>query len=123
MWRSGSKERRWRASSPVQLPGAQEPWRGKRRRPANLIVHAGGQNRRSSGPAPLSGEGGDPTPLRVPAWVVWLFGIAVVFAYLAMLSHFPLAEPDEPRYAEIAREMIELGDWVTPHLNYVKYFE
>ncbi len=35
----------------------------------------------------------------------------------------PLAEPDEARYAEIPREMIELRDWVTPHLNYVKYFE
>jgi 4-amino-4-deoxy-L-arabinose transferase-like glycosyltransferase len=34
-----------------------------------------------------------------------------------------LYETDEARYAEIAREMIESGDWVTPTLNYVKYFE
>lgn len=35
----------------------------------------------------------------------------------------PLWEPDEGRYAEIPREMIEKGDWLTPTLNYVHYFE
>ena len=55
--------------------------------------------------------------------MVWGFGVAIVLAYLCLLGGFGLAEPDEPRYAEIAREMIELRDWVTPHLNYVKYFE
>ncbi len=49
--------------------------------------------------------------------------MAVTTLYLYGSSSFPLAEPDEPRYAEIGREMLESGDWVTPHLNYVKYFE
>jgi 4-amino-4-deoxy-L-arabinose transferase-like glycosyltransferase len=62
-------------------------------------------------------------PARVPAWLMWTFGLMVLLIYFGLLGHFGLAEPDEPRYAEIAREMIELGDWVTPHLNYVKYFE
>ena len=34
-----------------------------------------------------------------------------------------LWDPDEGRYAEMAREILVLHDWVTPHLNYLLYFE
>lgn len=59
----------------------------------------------------------------IPPGALWLFAGAIVLVYFCTLGSFALAEPDEPRYAEIAREMLELRDWVTPHLNYVKYFE
>src|SRR5512133_401825 len=45
------------------------------------------------------------------------------FAFFQFLGHFPLIEPDEGRYSEIPREMLENGDFITPLLNYVKYFE
>lgn len=61
--------------------------------------------------------------LAVPRGLVWGIGIAIMLTYVSLVGRYRLAEPDEPRYAEIAREMIELRDWVTPHLNYVKYFE
>jgi len=39
------------------------------------------------------------------------------------LGSAPLVNPDEGRYAEVPREMLASGDWVTPRLNGVPYFE
>lgn len=43
--------------------------------------------------------------------------------FLLFLGTRHLSVPDEARYAEIPREMLELNDFITPHLNYVRYFE
>ena len=42
---------------------------------------------------------------------------------LSGLSGYMLIDPDEGRYAEIPREMIQTGDFVLPRLNYVPYLE
>ena len=52
-----------------------------------------------------------------------LLAIAIAIAWFANLDVRKLQHPDEGRYAEIAREMVATGDWVTPRLNGIKYFE
>ncbi|MEK7954063.1 phospholipid carrier-dependent glycosyltransferase [Luteolibacter soli] len=49
--------------------------------------------------------------------------LLALFWFCAFIGLRPLANPDEGRYTEIAREMAESGDYVTPRLNGVKYFE
>jgi 4-amino-4-deoxy-L-arabinose transferase-like glycosyltransferase len=51
-----------------------------------------------------------------------LLGIWFFLGLVPLLMR-PLWEPDEARYAEIPREMLALGDWLTPRLNHVLYFE
>ena len=43
--------------------------------------------------------------------------------YFWGLGDYGFIDADEGRYAEIPREMIETGDYITPRLNYALYFE
>ena len=51
------------------------------------------------------------------------YAILAALLYLPALGQPALWEPDEGRYAEIAREMVLSGDYITPRDNYEIYFE
>jgi len=52
-----------------------------------------------------------------------LLSVIIAIFFSLFLGSRPLSVPDEGRYVEIPREMAVTGDWVTPRLNGVKYFE
>jgi 4-amino-4-deoxy-L-arabinose transferase-like glycosyltransferase len=54
---------------------------------------------------------------------LWLMLLAVALIWFGNLEYRKLVKPDEGRYAEIPREMVVSGDWTTPRLNELKYFE
>ena len=62
--------------------------------------------------------------MTLPISRVLLAALAVVAIVVGIDNmERPLANPDEGRYSEISREMAATGDWVTPRLNGLKYFE
>ena len=56
-------------------------------------------------------------------WLYWGLAGLLCLVWLATLASRPLFNPDEGRYAEIPREMLQGGDWVIPHLNGLDYIE
>lgn len=55
------------------------------------------------------------------AWL--LFFLLAIAAYFYGLGNFPFVGPDEPRYAQVAREMFTRADPVTPTLGGQTWFE
>src|ERR1700733_16105659 len=65
-----------------------------------------------------------PKSKKQPGQVPWLvYGILIFAVYLFALGTIPLIGPDEPRYAEVAREMYASRDWITPTLGGYHWFE
>ncbi|MFS2002236.1 phospholipid carrier-dependent glycosyltransferase [Duganella sp. CT11-25] len=53
----------------------------------------------------------------------YLLVAGFILCSLVALDVRTLVPPDEGRYAEMAREMLASGDWITTRLNGLKYFE
>ncbi|MBA3514756.1 MAG: glycosyltransferase family 39 protein [Pyrinomonadaceae bacterium] len=62
-----------------------------------------------------------PSALAKRVWL--LLFLAVIAFYYYGLGHMPFVGPDEPRYAQVAREMFLRGDLVTPTLGGHTWFE
>jgi 4-amino-4-deoxy-L-arabinose transferase-like glycosyltransferase len=58
---------------------------------------------------------------RIPDWALLLAFCA--FFFLWKLSSFGLIGADEPRYAQVAREMLARHDWITPTLGGTPWLE
>ncbi len=55
-------------------------------------------------------------------WAILILATLYV-CYFSHLGAIGFVGPDEPRYAWIARDMLETGDWVTPRLYGKPWFE
>ena len=61
-------------------------------------------------------------PLARTGWAILILATLYV-CYFSHLGAIGFVGPDEPRYAWIARDMAETGDWVTPRLYGKPWFE
>ena len=59
----------------------------------------------------------------IPSWRLLLLLAVAGFVFFAWLGRLPLLEPDEGRNADVAREMLTSGDWITPHFNSFTYLD
>jgi 4-amino-4-deoxy-L-arabinose transferase-like glycosyltransferase len=59
----------------------------------------------------------------MPARHLLLLALLGGTLFFAGLGRFPLIEPDEGRNAEVAREMLATGEFVTPHYNGFVYLD
>ncbi len=62
-----------------------------------------------------------PSTLAKRVWL--LLFLTVIILYFYGLGHIPFVGPDEPRYAQVAREMFLRGDLITPTLGGHTWFE
>ena len=56
-------------------------------------------------------------------WLYFLIVLVVLTVCILPIGGRPMLTPDETRYAEIPREMMLSGNYVSPRLNGVRYFE
>jgi len=71
--------------------------------------------------APIAGNPRTSIAARI-GWAI-LIAATLYVCYFSHLGSIGFVGPDEPRYAWIARDMTETGDWVTPRLYGKPWFE
>lgn len=54
---------------------------------------------------------------------IWILLALLAILYLFGSNVLPLIPPDEPRYSQVARQMFDSGDWITPRLGNHPWFE
>jgi len=54
---------------------------------------------------------------------IYLYWLVFAIFWFATLGQRALIHPDEGRYAELSLGMLQSGDWITPRLNGILYFE
>jgi 4-amino-4-deoxy-L-arabinose transferase-like glycosyltransferase len=62
------------------------------------------------------------SPAQRIGWAILIL-VTLCICYFSQLGVIGFVGPDEPRYAWIARDMAETGDWVTPRLYGKPWFE
>ena len=72
-------------------------------------------------PGPMAPPGASPigaaNATNEGRWLIWLLVFAVAVR-LATLGAYPLMDTTEARYGEMARKMVETGDWLWPQFKY-----
>jgi 4-amino-4-deoxy-L-arabinose transferase-like glycosyltransferase len=63
------------------------------------------------------------TPIFAETRQRWLLLLLTACTFFLLLGSRALNEPDEGRYSEIAREMIQTGDWLVPHFWYLPHLD
>lgn len=63
------------------------------------------------------------TDIGIPGWVLAALLVLFTLVWFASLGTRVLIHTDEGRYATLALQMAHSGDWITPRLNGLLYFE